>query len=233
MISLEEDYMRSIESELLEDVRNNPEDDTPRLVLSDWYMDHDEELLGSFIRWQIQGTDSVDLEEYGKRIYWSNPHSLWALKDSFSGRFTKITTEGRSVTFSTEGNVHITYRRGFVDELKVPLSTWLENGSWLIDTYQLSRVGLSERRPEVKFARGGFPFKKIYYWNSEFGGLHSILTLEIFKYLSGGIGRSDAEVRYDSVQDALDSLSDAMFVYARNERAKKSAQENLRTHYRL
>jgi uncharacterized protein (TIGR02996 family) len=38
----------------LEDARENPDDDTPRLVLADWLMDHDEEARGEFVRLQVE-----------------------------------------------------------------------------------------------------------------------------------------------------------------------------------
>ncbi|MBY0228736.1 MAG: TIGR02996 domain-containing protein [Gemmataceae bacterium] len=42
----------------LADIRENPEDDTPRLVFADWLADHGEEERGEFIRAQVRGEEA-------------------------------------------------------------------------------------------------------------------------------------------------------------------------------
>jgi uncharacterized protein (TIGR02996 family) len=135
----------------LSEIIANPDDDAPRLVYADWLEDNGDADRAEFIRLQIRletmpdyDPERFDLEERAldllaeHRGEWLKGMPAWALKEP------------------------LTFRRGFVGEIRIPPGRFLSGGEKLVKSTPLLRLrleGLNDRSAELAQmdALGGVP----------------------------------------------------------------------------
>lgn len=127
---------------ILADILDHPKDDTPRLVLADWLDDHGDPERAEFIRYD------------GAHVFLRRPlktyggeGGVWKLVKCAGSRAVVwrqavplMTARGSWVwPVGTE----ITFRRGFIAEVRCPLAAWEECGTALVARHPIERVGVT------------------------------------------------------------------------------------------
>ena len=107
---------------LLRAVLANPADDTARLVYADFLQENGHEPTAKFIRFQIEGkapaipplAHLLDVEPL-----MGQPHQLF--RRGFQGRaeVSKLKPRVRPLDDNPDGQIVLTYRRGFIDEVEM------------------------------------------------------------------------------------------------------------------
>jgi uncharacterized protein (TIGR02996 family) len=104
---------------LMAAVVDRPEDDTPRLVLADWYDDHQEHDRAAFIRRGVnEGYECSFVGGHDSLGWWAGTHE-W----------------GERTTF--------TIRRGMIDEVECEAATWLRLADAITAAHPVRRVTLT------------------------------------------------------------------------------------------
>lgn len=150
----------------------NPDDMTPRLVFADW-LDEREDARGEFIRVQIElASRHCSACEFAAKGPCEYCHETLAIRISerdllqqhwlawMPSGLSPIACGNRECFRGTlaPSNVHIvlTFRRGFVERVALPLQAWLDHGKRLVRELPLMTVRLSDREPyqwgDKKFA---------------------------------------------------------------------------------
>ena len=128
-----------------------------------------------------------------------------------------------AATIAAGSNTILLYQRGFVSEARCPMYWWLapEHGPRIARANPIRKVVVTDRRPAVGQSLRG---TATHIWNRVEG--HSLyrseIRSEVWEFLKGGAfgsaeGRNGFQLRryYDTQQDALDDLSDALIAWAR------------------
>lgn len=141
-----------------------PEDDAPRWMLADWLEERNDP-RGRFIALQLAAEHTVDRAPLDAEA----DALLEAHKAEWVGRFKGTRTEygiegGR--TWVKRNPTHWTFRRGFVDRVKMALVDFVHNAQVLLDREPVTRVDLTQ-------ARGGGPLL------AELPSLHRIRQLSL------------------------------------------------------
>lgn len=97
------------ERSLMQVVLKNPFDDTPRLILADWYQDNDQAVRASFIRAQILEGSSGNCICGARGPF----HVCWTCKQFFDVKNVSGTSAA------------VISRRGFIDEIRCTQSAFL------------------------------------------------------------------------------------------------------------
>lgn len=110
---------------LIQDILDNPDDDTPRLIYADWLDDN--ELEGSKII-------HAGLE---------NPNYVWSY------------VNGHTINCPINGVITIpcnhtwTFRRGFLEKVVCPINDWIYNGPGLVKVHPITKLELTDKEPEA------------------------------------------------------------------------------------
>jgi uncharacterized protein (TIGR02996 family) len=220
---------------LLRAVCEDPADDLLRLVLADSLDDNGEADRAEFVRLQCKLSTLGECERDfglglsccckfcrggGLPLQWRQDElirsCLWKwLRDELPpavwAEFDRWTHEGNVVTSKRDEDLSLVFRRGFVSEVRCPLSSWLAHGPAIVACQPVEAVVLADREP-AQSASG-------WWWSSprSVGGHpQSILPEPLFSYLSGvRPNYSVLSPSYPSREDALSALSTAAVSWAR------------------
>src|SRR5262245_45833946 len=116
----------------LEDIRENPSDDAPRLIYADWLEDHGDPARAEFIRVQcelVQAIDSPRRPELRRREreLWQDHGRLWSRPlRTFSRKFE--------------------FHRGFADRMVLRARAFLNHGAEILRLTPLTHVKFREAR---------------------------------------------------------------------------------------
>jgi len=201
----------------LADIRENPEDDAPRLIYADWLEDHGEEEQAEFIR--------VQVEESRLHVCGCAP-SLFVAPDcpvckavrplrarwrellsGLYGQFRPTSDDSWGVLATHRGGTTPAsfVRRGFVHTVRCPTATWLAHRVELVRRHPLQRVELTNREP-ARSAAG-----KRYWHNCE----HCFREGATYAVNTNLVGEYDGNPLYDTPEQANRWLSDALLKEAR------------------
>jgi uncharacterized protein (TIGR02996 family) len=133
---------------MLRTILEHPEADEPRLIFADWLDDHGEHPSAAFIRRQMNGeavappltvVNRIDDEVLG-----CQPHQCFrsggkehALSNRALGWVIRKPSEDRQFLF----------RRGLLDEVKMPCAAFMANAASLFAAHPVTRVVLVDKRP--------------------------------------------------------------------------------------
>src|SRR4051794_39898450 len=115
---------------LLDDVIENPDDDTPRLVMADWLEEHGDDVArdrARFIRLQLA---RAKVSEHSPEA-WASRHEetrlLHAHRAAWLGRLQKMTSR-------------VTFDRGFPDDVVVGVAVFAKNADTLFTLTPIRRL---------------------------------------------------------------------------------------------
>lgn len=210
----------------------DPEDDTVRLAYADYLQEQGEGEQARLIRCQVKrgtGCNSVPWDMPRLRVrrwfapWWTN-RSIWSFHNP---QWDLIVSRVRSL--SEQGSMSNCFfvRRGFMDEIRLPLAAFMGHAEAIFRSHPVTRVVLTDREPmPVDDAVGrGFGWLGSAYWKLCADGTEHgphILPMELIDALP----KSDLPVRKGLMKrwrlrdDALNALSRACCVVGR-ERAGK------------
>lgn len=144
--------LRDERAGLLADVLARPADDVPRLIFADWCEDNGEGARSEFIRVSIDGCSIGPEATYvlyemragpprGERVkeygwLW-HPHS----RDKVLRQCVNILHRSPSIT------ADYVFRRGFVAEIRAPLTALLDHGAAILRCQPVTRMVATDREP--------------------------------------------------------------------------------------
>lgn len=221
--------MTGEESALVRQILTRPADDTPRLVYADWLDEHDQADRAEFIRMSVEANrstapcyhdltrppgcptcalhiraDALAREWTDGEINWER----WAGLPSIGWACHNLTGEPRTKLLRTANGFR--FRRGFVDEIRLPLSAFPEHARDMFAAHPITTVVLSDRAPEE--AGAGWS------WFTEgFADDPATLPPELFHRLGGDFDVSmlGQRVTYPTRDAALSTLPAACVAYGR------------------
>jgi uncharacterized protein (TIGR02996 family) len=135
-----------------------PDDDTPRLVAADWLEEHGNTDWAAFIRIQV-GLARLEASGLGKsldadwlrkkeRAYlgpYSVEPSFWAAEACPQlVRVIPGDAANPLTAMRVEGAERLTFRRGFVEEVRCPAAKWLRHGAAVRTRQPVRRAALTE-----------------------------------------------------------------------------------------
>lgn len=211
---------------LLRGILEKPEDDAPRLILSDWFEENGQEERAEFIRWQVKNNDATFFQDDGfRKILIEMPRcvdesiinrgfirEIRLNSAEFLGGWCEACVgEGESrVEFPGAGHV----RNPLVFECEPCQGTGFIEGvaRKLFETHPITSVTFTDKRPTESFM--------LWHWNSEnVSRGEAFLPNAIFFLLKG---KSDDSPNtgytpycYPTEADALADLCDAAVSYGR------------------
>jgi uncharacterized protein (TIGR02996 family) len=188
-----------------------PGADVHRLVMADWLDENGQAERADFIR--VQCALAAPPWRVG-RVYdgpaWLRLHARErALLASH-----QVDWRMRDLPGMPFGNWVTDFRRGFVAEVTLPLSAWLEHGPALVRAAPLERVTLADRQPSRWYRLGWGEW----YWVRQAGPTLHVpdrLPPELCDLLSTGRVDEDGVMTYLSRERAEESLSAACLKWAR------------------
>ena len=143
--------MYETEQLFINEIAKNLDDDFPRLVYADWLQDHGDP-RAEFIRVQCELAERMKqdvrqrylLEQHAALLSRKDPElaSLWERNDSLLRKYQGIWTRDLSTT-KLKG---YTFRRGFIDEVRITLTQFvrqarkLKKGAPLLSSLRITRV---------------------------------------------------------------------------------------------
>lgn len=164
--------MTGEESALVRQILTRPADDTPRLVYADWLDEHDQADRAEFIRMSVEANrstapcyhdltrppgcptcalhiraDALAREWTDGEINWER----WAGLPSIGWACHNLTGEPRTKLLRTANGFR--FRRGFVDEIRLPLSAFPEHARDLFAAHPITAVVLTDRESWVNHDR--------------------------------------------------------------------------------
>lgn len=219
----------------LEDIIKNPDDDVPRIIYADWLEEQGSPssvARAQFIRVQIRivrdypngmrcqrNGAPVDLYASFKPRCRCQPCRLNRREYHVSRQYIRSLWEWNlcpRVSFTC------TWRRGFPERICLPLNTWRNQATTLLQAMPLRFVTLSDRQP---FGREEWPGHVSWRWSHESLPLAVTDRLpdDIFRFLKPARGRLCKY--YDSRSDALEACSRALLAWGRKTLEKTRTPE--------
>ena len=133
---------------LLEAVKAYPWDDTPRLVLAEWLMEHGEEAYGDFIFRSIENQGRAIEFAFGNAMLkWPDGNLGWP----WAGSDKTIRRKGGEILIAQEiEGVIWSVRRGFVEGVTCTAETWEMREAEIIGRHSVQKVQLTTW-PDVRF----------------------------------------------------------------------------------
>jgi uncharacterized protein (TIGR02996 family) len=135
---------------LLRAIVADPWDDTPRLVAADWLDEHDQPHRAAFIRVQVElarlraagldDTPAADAHRRKQREFvgaLAIDSILWAAEEC--PELVHVSSESLRV----EGADRVTFRRGFIEEVRCSVGEWRQHGAAVRDRQPVRVVFLS------------------------------------------------------------------------------------------
>lgn len=195
-------------------IREDPDDDTVRLVFADWLSERGEEAHARFIRVQVAGPGRHNVPFSVARPV------LSAMCGTEVKQRDVGTRDGRARHLSVAGDqTYVTFRRGFVDEIATTMTIFLAacrtpDAVRVLFRHPVTRVKLTDRDPDTPcpgfvpwWERSSAPFSCI----SRFSRYR--IPAELFERLrTGSLMHAQSaypDRRYDSRAEALEDLSRA------------------------
>lgn len=130
---------------LLRTVLENPWDDAPRLVISDWLEEHDQQNRAEFIRFQIElanhyreSANIPNENEFAQRRFWLHQQALARFPTSDD---TDSTAKTRQYPITCD------WDRGFIHCIKLTKSTFLQVADDWFARHPITSVNLSDITP--------------------------------------------------------------------------------------
>jgi len=197
----------------LADIIANPADDFPRLVYADWLEEQGEAQRAEFIRVQCRLHQLQHSRGY--------IGFLGAEVERLLGREADLLGEQLGwIGVYPDGwsSWKLTWRRGFVAEVTLPTTAWLEHGSRLVQAQPLEQVELSDREPSQHGPRliQGPPLE---YWRWFTGSRAHGPDSNDLDELPGKLWKVYAQLtpvwEHEGKALALDALSAACLAWAR------------------
>jgi uncharacterized protein (TIGR02996 family) len=224
---------RAAEAAFLEDVCRHPGDNAPRLIYADWLDEHGQAERAEFIRVQCELAGFYPAaKDWGRKGTAERYEALRRREWELLGRTAAMTTrqvfepeygwlpEPVRYLFETgprdgRHDRFWEWRRGFIEEITLPASGFVEHAAALFRAAPLGRVTLDEREPTDALRPGQF-----WWWVVNEAHLNHLtacdLPRRLWDLLSGGekpphtLGR-----RYDSREEAEADLAAACLLYGR------------------
>jgi uncharacterized protein (TIGR02996 family) len=246
---------QEVERELLKDIRENPDDDTARLVLADWLCENGHEDRGDFIRCQVRNQPMpYSVQRHVDNLHWIHYGHSWVLKaihrdnqsayswDCYNAKGEAEYLGGperssacHSVVCKLRG-IELTFRRGFVEELKTPCQLWMEWAGVIMEEYFLKRAGMTDRSPSREVLTSK-PDDAPHRWMLETSAVSAIypsiesLPEPIFSIICSGQGQRLGLFSFvhPNKKAAESALSHTMLIYGAREleRRKRVEAESL------
>jgi len=153
--------VKDVGEALLQDIRDNPADDTPRLVYADWLDEQGEGRRAEFIR---DGVELAALKDCRHGTFYGNcrrcflKRSLKAAMGKYAvawsgGLYSMLVEPGDRFLAggSLVGNPrsHWHFDRGFVWKVGCPLAKWLEHGAEIVRRHPVTSVKATDRKPHA------------------------------------------------------------------------------------
>ncbi len=221
-----------MKEQFLEDIFDNPGDTSTRLIYADWLEENGQPDRGEFIRTQCSKSPlSYTLQRFvDKRHLWVSDRGLLPLLREMGGELLRsyswgdeVPGEVRTETKIREWKLRLTYRRGFIDEVGMPLSAWMEYGPKLVVLGPLTKLTFTRADPGYThgftwygdFERVSFDPDDVPYC------LLILLNGQRTPSYEEGIG---GFIEYKSRQEALDDLSRVALLHAQGVAKGKNLQ---------
>lgn len=196
---------------LLRAILDDPHDVDLRLVFADFLSDNGQEDRGDFIRVECDIARICEGNRTGK------PEPDAERLDSLIARQSELMqniweTGGWFDPLPKHLISDCVHRRGFVEEVYCSLADWREYGPSLMRSQPLLRVTLSDRKPE-KAAPTVWTWWTVNYASERENA--DDLPKDVFLLLPEGDRNNMRFVDYSSEQLALNALSDALLLWAK------------------
>jgi uncharacterized protein (TIGR02996 family) len=190
-------FAESSDSAIRRAILETPEDDAPRLVFADWLDEHDQSGWAGFIRTCIrcghENGCTLQPHVHADRCWWVT-HGF-----RFNAAVPGLNLEW------------YLYRRGLVDELRMPTAAFLAHAAELFRVHPITAVRLTDREPEER-QPGGWG----YYVPERSDVLQRPHWLPRVFRRSGGSPEGVDGVLHPSADEAAAALSLACVAYGRS-----------------
>jgi uncharacterized protein (TIGR02996 family) len=210
--------MTDIRRAFLTDILANRDNDTPRLIYADWLDDNGEGERAEFIRLQVTS---------GKPIYvggevWMEPTDDKAadLLCLNVGGWTPCSTEEETYT-------EWSWRRGFIESLSCRKEMWTASGPDIVMAHPIDHVRLTGHIPAGDPPPYFSGYVGWFRWDNpaDRSGVEDV-SWELWDLLKYGFRQGNRFRWYDSAAEAIDDLSAAAILWAKNE-VRRRAQAML------
>lgn len=192
------------EAGLIADICREPEDDSLRLVLADWYEDRQWSDKADFIRWQVAHPQQI------ARLRASLLTGVrWAGDIGWLNQWIRQAILAASLPLAIFGEWHVTVSRGLISGVEMKATDFIGRAAALFAGAPVTKVLLTDKRPgsSTGHASGG------YLWRGASAAstttLGSCLHVQLFERLQGRL--------YDTEVMALADLSQAAVAYGREQ----------------
>jgi len=232
--------IQTVDQAILADILANPNDDSLRLILADWYMENGQEDKGELIQIQIalskMGHDPRfnpmkrrECELLYKNVYeWTDP--------IIRGRTYTVSGTKVYLPESTSGRreYECTFERGFLHSVKCRMEGWYDSG----DDYEIDGIDIIRRQPTIRQVEivdrepvvvpGWNPVNHRWYWIArgyvgEAQQISNIIPFAVLKLMKGCMAVQDADTietdGFSSAEEAKRELSIACLRWAKGETA--------------
>jgi uncharacterized protein (TIGR02996 family) len=204
---------------LLDDIIARPDDDGLRLIYADWLEDAGQHERAELIRVQIEQSRLIRRQP-GARVggLCKDTFRRYCTLDGRAEALIDVIVPLIELPPGMPDGVQLTWRRGLISRVRLPLAAWRECGPALVRAHPITRVDLSDREPGSYRSRDPFAFS---WWVPSYGpgdnGRHQI-PFEMAKFLGDVVslgGGGSMGIRFAGKAEAVDALSDALIAWAR------------------
>ena len=217
---------------LLRAVLANPEEDTPRLVYADWLEENGDAPRARFIRWQIECESRRSFQHPFPPVSfrkwfapWWRGKTCWR-RLAWDDRPSLVLMRVRSESDPWVDQMIV--RRGFVEEVRIPLVMYELFAAEVFQRSPITRVKLSDLAPHTgTFYRDNEPDwhlngKRYWLWNVpvENSFARYYVPAEILVEMPNGIEPWSGYRQYLSEREAWDALSIGCVAVGRRRAAK-------------
>jgi uncharacterized protein (TIGR02996 family) len=228
--------MIPIQQAFLRDIREHPDDDTPRLIYSDWLEENGQPERAEFIRVQCEleqlrfareartgeydARDGVD-EEWGRvfslvdreEILLRKHVERWITEsippaNQFGFPRQRIVTNG---ILLPDLHFYLFFRRGFINEIHARLKILMLRLQGLVNSNPIEKINAIDKKPYLSTYEPAN-----YLWRIvDDSDLSFVVPLSIAKYLKGKRNSHWSEY-YATQQEAINDLSRGILLWARD-----------------
>lgn len=215
--------LKKMRNSFVEAIVAEPKEMSHRLIFSDWLEDHGEEKYAEFIRLQIKEQElpvckctpifsirNCPTCSEVKPLRLRSQFLLLELADDFRPNVDFSWSVLRYMP--RRENSGSCVRCGFVWGIRCSTNTWLRKRHEFIQNYPLERVELTDRAPALSL-RNITETRNSYYWRTFSGNSTLGREHETNEELIGD--RSNFRSGFESIEEALDWLSDQLIQHAK------------------
>lgn len=214
---------------LMSDIIANPSNDTLRLVHADYLEDNNQVDRADFIRVQVElantepqyeGETNVPVGRYAELLL--EQHRLSQLNVALQG--TKLEAYFLGCLGSIRQSFNFTFSRGFAEEVECISGDWLCHGHVIVNETPLSRVTLTDKRPQVLWSEESEWARYMLVSEErreEFPAIleSAVLPLELYNLLPGALVKRTQTFLFKTLVEANKVISDACLRHALNKLA--------------